>query len=554
MQKNSILKGLSIVFAATLLLWGGFYEFTAAFFSICLLFVLVICISSKKRIYIACSKEACGIYLLLFLYCVSIFFAKDKGMAVLGVFRILCGCLYLVALSQMEEEKVQKLTGLIPITGCMMVCISAIIYFIPKLEGFLFNAQRLGGTFQYSNTCALYFLLGIIVLCYSSKFQKREGVETGILLIGIILTGSRSVFVLCVLSIIYLLSTKIMLRKKMLLPICMCSAIVIAGIVVNSAAIARLGKMSWLSSTLVGRILYWQDALSLLAKHPFGLGYMGYFYMQPQIQTGNYTVKYVHNDFLHIGLDAGWIAMAVLVVIVVLSLFSQRIGAMQKHMMVLIALHGAFDFDLQFLSMFYIFIMCINLEAKKEICCSKQLLNVIGVICIGMTGYFTVALGAHYFGAENLSLQLYPCYTEAKKEKIIDVSGDTYKTADELIEKNGMLADAYAVKAGQYIKEGKYKRAMESLDLMLNCAGYNAEYYNQYVLCLSIGLNQAIQENEMKTAQEILECVQSVPERIETREMKTSKLGYMIKDKPKIEVNNEIAEYLDNLSGVSLYK
>ena len=77
--------------------------------------------------------------------------------------------------------------------------------------------------------------------------------------------------------------------------------------------VQRLLRLTLNSSTLNGRILYWYDAVKMIVKNPLGLGYMGYFFMQPQFQTGNYVTKYVHNDILQLVLDAG-IVVAVLFV------------------------------------------------------------------------------------------------------------------------------------------------------------------------------------------------------------------------------------------------
>ena len=41
---------------------------------------------------------------------------------------------------------------------------------------------------------------------------------------------------------------------------------------------------------------------------------MGYFFKQPEFQTGNYVTRYVHNDFLQMGLDNGIISLIVFVV------------------------------------------------------------------------------------------------------------------------------------------------------------------------------------------------------------------------------------------------
>ena len=52
------------------------------------------------------------------------------------------------------------------------------------------------------------------------------------------------------------------------------------------------------NSTLWGRILYQIDGLKMLLKRPAGLGYMGYYFLQPSVQSAAYTTKFVHNDFL----------------------------------------------------------------------------------------------------------------------------------------------------------------------------------------------------------------------------------------------------------------
>lgn len=54
-------------------------------------------------------------------------------------------------------------------------------------------------------------------------------------------------------------------------------------------------------------MLYWQDAMNLIVRHPMGVGYMNYYFIQPQIQTGYYFTKTVHNDLLQCVMDNGWL-------------------------------------------------------------------------------------------------------------------------------------------------------------------------------------------------------------------------------------------------------
>lgn len=59
----------------------------------------------------------------------------------------------------------------------------------------------------------------------------------------------------------------------------------------NIAFLERFYVFSIKESTFVGRLLYYYDALPVIRKNPFGLGYMGYYYIQQSIQTGVYFVK-----------------------------------------------------------------------------------------------------------------------------------------------------------------------------------------------------------------------------------------------------------------------
>lgn len=78
----------------------------------------------------------------------------------------------------------------------------------PALKEQLWQAGRLGGFFQYSNTCALYLLAGLVVICNRWIENKSREQESGIkrdkmqilegivLLAGLLLTGSRGVMLL----------------------------------------------------------------------------------------------------------------------------------------------------------------------------------------------------------------------------------------------------------------------------------------------------------------------------------------------------------------------
>ena len=80
-------------------------------------------------------------------------------------------------------------------------------------------------------------------------------------------------------------------------------AVILAVAAGSAGILERFTNISFGASTFLGRILYVQDALPLILKHPFGLGYYGYYFIQQSVQTGVYTVVNAHNELIQILLD-----------------------------------------------------------------------------------------------------------------------------------------------------------------------------------------------------------------------------------------------------------
>ena len=103
---------------------------------------------------------------------------------------------------------------------------------------------------------------------------------------------------LTVLIFLWLCLTRKRLRipLMLLLAACVAAALLFVAITGNQDTIGRFLTISLESSTLMGRLLYYRDVLPVILKHPFGLGYMGYYYAQGGFQTGVYATKFVHNE------------------------------------------------------------------------------------------------------------------------------------------------------------------------------------------------------------------------------------------------------------------
>lgn len=531
-------------------LFGGFYEFSAMIIAGVLSVILIVLHKKNQTFQIPKSMEFAGILLITLFYVMTILYGVDSGTAVSGVlkmFPVLLFYLYWNNISDREKELIWKQ---IPMTGTVLTAVAIALYPFETTRELLYRAERLGGTFQYSNTYALFLLIGIIILLYMEQWQTKEKTEMIILILGIAFSGSRSVAILGIIIFIGNVIRKHNYRRILIAVPAFLMA-VFMGLFVMKLDLTRLLKLTLNSSTLNGRFLYWQDALPVLWKHPFGLGYMGYYFLQPQIQTGNYVTKFVHNDFLQLGLDAGIMPMIIMIVIVGKTLLSKSVELREKTILTVLVLHSLFDFDLQFVVMTLIGIMCLcNSKTVQVIKKNNKiiipLLSGAGVVSI----YFSLTFGLAYFGKYDQALFLYPYNTFAREERM--QSETRISDAEKLIKQNGLLPDTYELRIQKKCENGKTGRITSDIDKMLKNAGYNAEYYDQAVYYLSIALDNAVRSNDVENAQKILKTIQMIPDKIEKKCKNASNLAYKIHDKPEIKLDASIQNYLDKLSNVTL--
>lgn len=544
-------QGTFIIAFLLVCMWGGIYEFSAAFYGAVFAMILFLTYQKRKELQISLNLSTYGIGMLFLCYACSVLAARDKGMAFLGCLKILAVVLFWLMWQQFSAQRREELFQAIPHIGTATLGIALLAYVFPGLKEHFYIADRLGGVFQYSNTYALFLLLGVIVLCYQSKWKWTEKTELILLLIGIVFTGSRSVFVLTAILFLVLLFGRKEKRLEKLVAVGSAAAVVfILQYTVFHLDLERLGKITLDSSTLNGRFLYWMDALPIILRHPFGLGYMGYYYLQPQFQSGYYVTRFVHNDILQIGLDAGVLAMFVLLAFILCNIFTRKNNARNRLLLSVLFLHSLFDFDLQFTSMFCILLMCFPVDDKKVILIKRNWIKAAGAAVFAVCMYFSLALGFSYFGENEMSLKLYPYHTSARLEKLYE-SGQK-EDAEWVVKQNGMFADAYEVLVKCAVEEREYEQALNYTDKMLECAGYESYYYNQAVYYLSFALDKAVRGKDMETAAAVLEKIKEVPVRIEERKARTSALAWRIYDKPEIELEEVIETYINQVSDIQL--
>lgn len=159
----------------------------------------------------------------------------------------------------------------------------------------------------------------------------------------------------------------------------------------NNNIITRLLQISFQESTFIGRIIYYLDGIKILVQHPFGLGYMGYSYLYPQVQTADYAVKFVHNDLLQQGLDTGIIPMLILAYLWISNILDKKTTTRKRQMLVLMFLHMLLEFDMQFLVLQLILVMLLE-ETEGQVTFYRpkaKLANaMVLIVLVGIFGYF----------------------------------------------------------------------------------------------------------------------------------------------------------------------
>ncbi|MDY5998103.1 MAG: O-antigen ligase family protein [Erysipelotrichaceae bacterium] len=540
-------KEYSILFYGTILLclWGGIYDFAIAFYGMTFACILL-CIIWKNPIKIPQTVSTIGMLAISVGYGISIVAAKDQGIAFLGLLRILAMFIFYILWNNIEMNVQKRVWEILPVLAVLVTVIAIVAYPFSELRDVFFRAGRLGGVFQYSNTYALFLLIAVVILLFRETKKRSDYIMLAVLIAGIVICGSRSVMVLALIVISLWIYKDQKLRRPMGFVL---GVVAIWGVGIQLIArmdLQRLFKLTLHSSTLNGRFLYWKDAASVILKNPLGLGYMGYYFLQPQFQTGNYMTKFVHNDILQCGLDAGIIPMAMLVYMIAANIIDKTISTRNRVILAIIMLHCLFDLDLQFGAMMCLMIMCLNGNNKKIWKCKAAWNHVLIGMSTIILAYFTVALGLAYFGMNEEALVMYPGNTFAR-EQLMESDA---KVAEEIIEQNGMIASAYSCAVKIHIEKQEYEEAYKDIEGMIKCAGYNIDYYNLAVYDLSFCLQQAIDNNDEKMMIKCIDKIKAVPKTLEEIEQRTSKLAFKINDKPELELAEEIQEYVKSISGI----
>lgn len=532
----------------TLILVGGFHEYISCLASILISIVLLIRIFTQEKLIIRKDLLTSAMIAICLGYGATCFWAVDSGMAFIGFLKFLPVGLYLIYLQQ--QDRVTDTLKVLPWFGVVTVVVAGVGMQFPVGKELFSVAGRLAGFFQYPNTYAIFLLACELLVLKKDNKKLWDYIALLVLVAGLLYTGSRTAFVVAVLANTAMMLALYKKRIRVALLIGITVMVLLVGLLAldKNSVLHRYLTISLTESTFVGRLLYWVDALPLLLKHPFGMGYMGYYYAQQSIQTGVYSVAYIHNDFLQLILDIGWLPFILILSAFVKWLAKKEVSVADKVIVGAICMHSFFDFNLQYISILFLLVLFLSGDkADKVMEVKATVFHKAGLVAvIGVSLYMGAAMMLSHFGMYALSDALYP-YNTQNKLRILEQTEDLNEAkvlADELLEQNTYFYAPYSIYARYYYSKGDFGSVIQNGRDALERNPFAHEEYEMYCKMLITGIDLYTKAGDLQSAKICQQELLATAEQFSKNAERLSALGKMIDDQPVLTLSPEIEEYI----------
>lgn len=538
------------------ILGGGYYVSVSALLGIILIGILFYRMYVKKEITAAWDLNMAAFAILVCGYLVSCLWAVDSDMALMGVVKFLPLFLFYVLVSGNAEER-EKMISYLPMLGCLMTVFSFIMMQFEIFKEWVTVAGRLSGFFQYPNTYAIFMLLCLILLLWRFEPKQIDWLDifyAAVAVFGIVLSGSRTVFVLTIVAVVWIIAARGTARK-MILPILAFGAVAAVALVViggGTEVLSRFADISFGTSTFLGRILYVRDAVPLIVTHPFGLGYYGYYFIQQSVQTGVYSVVNAHNELIQMFLDVGVLPAVVMCAAIIRTIVTRRTSSRNRMVLVILLLHSLMDYDFQFIVMGFVLILFLdmrNVQTKKVPVLTGAVVGAVGIGMAAVSIMCGVSDICYTSGQNEMAVKAYQGNTMAQLEllKKAETSEEMKTIAGEILQHNPFNAFAYSAMARVSFAEGDVEAFTKYKEKAIALAPYQYEEYVDYLGILAYCEGQYLDMQDKKGAQFCMEKAEKIPEMLEDVKEKTSTLGWKIADRPKVTLSHEHLELIEEM-------
>ena len=541
------------ILLVALLLVGGFHEYISCFLGAAMSIWLLVKLAQQKQLRIRKDLLTSSVVAICLCYGLTCLWGIDRGMALIGFLKFLPLLLYLFCLQQ--EEQPGRVLELLPLFGAVMTILSAVGMQFATLKPLFSVAERLAGFFQYPNTFAVFLLVCELLLLKKPGKKIWDFAVLLVLILGFLYTGSRTAFLVALIANAAMVLS--MSNKKIrIIALAAAGVVLVIGLLLAldpESVLRRYLAISFTESTFVGRLLYWVDALPLLLKYPFGMGYMGYYYIQQSIQTGVYAVVYIHNDFLQLLLDVGLIPAGLFIAAVAAWFFNKRIPAADKIIVGSICLHSLFDFNLQYISMFFLLLLLLSREKVDKVLVVKPRLPLKLSFCAAVLAgvYIGASLMLGHFGARALADTLYP-YNTQNKLSILEKTEDlelANTLAEEILRQNTYFYAPYSIKAKYCYSQGDFSGVITNQRTTLTKTPFTHIEYETYCKMLITGIDLYQKAGDAHSAEICQKELIAVQAQLSANRTRLSTKGKMIVDQPTFELSQDIQDYIRKIGG-----
>ncbi len=530
MSRNKTIDLISVLIFIAPLLMGCLDLWAISILAISCIIGIIIKAKQNKKIILPKDFKFVLLCIYVFSFLVVQFYAVDKGMNLIGFFKSFTIIIFILLCMQYDERTKQKAIQKIPCSALTSLILSVCFLGV----GNVFLNNRLHGIFLYANAYALFLILGIIILLLKDEVKIKDFIIALILFIGVIFTNSRAVIILGVLSILFCGIYNKKSRKKVLFATVILAVVLIL-IYTFSGIEKRISLDMFKSGEVTLRVVYYKDALKMIAENPFGYGSYGYMYKQADIQTTTYDTMYVHSSILQVILDVGIIPMIALLLLLIIIFFEKKQSVLNRMLLFLIVGHSLIDIDMEY--MFFVYLISMMIEFKSfEFKKSK----VINVVCwVILISYIFLFVGGLAFRTKDYELAYVtvPFYTKAMEEELY-----TTKSYDKQIEMakkiyplNKNISGVYEALSNEAKNDENYEKALEYEKARLILNKFYMEDYLLYLDFLEESYEYNIEKNDVENAEKYKK---------EILNLENTFYEYTKESPTKVEFPNEIKEYI----------
>ena len=530
-------------------LFGLFFPWNSALV-IVVLAVLLFFLLRQNRLSVSVSPVFLASCSIVLFHLGGILWGTDRGMALVGAVQFLPLPLFVLLVEQLQTDARMNLLHRIPCAASVMVVLSFLLSRVVSLEGWFLVAGRQAGFFQYPNTYAVYLLFAVVLVLFGAPLRFGMFPWLILLILGIALSGSRIVFVfLLAVLVVYLFHEKD--REKRFGVIGLGIATVLGSVLYviltgNRSSIGRFLTVSFTASEFLGRLLYARDALPVILKHPLGLGYTGYRWLQGSFQTGVYSVQHVHNEFLQLLLDVGWIPAGLFLWALFRSLRSPQGGLCRRMLLAVLVLHCLLDFDTQFVSVAMLLFLVMDTEPAAvhpvkapRIAAGALIIISLLSLWIGAASFF------YYLRKPSVAVKIDPGYTAALVDLLPSASEEEMGSlADRILRLNQSVAIAHDANARSAFFDGNLEEMIRHKERALLLSRYSLREYLDTFDMLRLSYERGMQQGNTADTERCLELLHQIPAMLETVRAQTSPLGWRIQDQPNLELTPDRLAWL----------